>query len=248
MDSTDFEEWLRSQTNLSSYSIKRCSNAIRTISSELIYYGLPECDLFETHDIEFINLILKSPEFSLKNSKGNRMYSAALNHLKNYIICYEERRFTIELSFAKAELMRQVEDVTTHEPDGAFHDSPRSRPEHRMVFSRKIWTRDPEVVRGTLIDAGFLCEFDASHSTFISRVSDRNYVEAHHLIPLGCQEHFLNSLNVRANVVSLCPMCHRLLHLGKFPEKKVLLDHLFVVRQARLESSGIFTTAKELYS
>ncbi|WP_331283392.1 HNH endonuclease [Exiguobacterium sp. KJ 601] len=104
------------------------------------------------------------------------------------------------------------------------------------------------MVRGTLIDAGFLCEFDASHSTFISRVSDRNYVEAHHLIPLGCQEHFLNSLNVRANVVSLCPVCHRLLHHGKFPEKKVLLDHLFVVRQARLECSGIFTTAKELYS
>lgn len=148
MDSVDFERWLEAQTELKSYSIRRYANAIKKISSELTDYGFTESDLFETYDIDLINLILKNPEFTLKNDKGNRMYSAALNHLKNYITFYEERRFTIELSLAKAELMSRVEEVDTYEPDDAFHDSPRSRPEYKMVCSRTIWERDPEVVRG----------------------------------------------------------------------------------------------------
>ena len=37
----------------------------------------------------------------------------------------------------------------------------------------------------------------------------RNYVEAHHLIPMGFQDDFSKSIDVEANIISLCTYCHK---------------------------------------
>ena len=43
------------------------------------------------------------------------------------------------------------------------------------------------------------------------------------LIPMKKQQTFSTSLDVYANVVCLCPVCHRLLHYGLDDNKKIYL-------------------------
>ena len=95
-------------------------------------------------------------------------------------------------------------------------------------------------------NAKFKCEIDSSHKTFISESTNKNYVEAHHLIPLSFQDDFDVNLDVPENVVSLCPNCHRLLHFGLFSEKKYLLIDLYNKRKSDLKALNIDVTEDKL--
>lgn len=73
-------------------------------------------------------------------------------------------------------------------------------------------------------------------------------MEAHQLIPIGAQDDFNNSLDVDANIVCLCPNCHRKLHYGANIDGD-LLD-LFNRQKLLLEKSGIkisFNDLKKYY-
>ena len=69
-------------------------------------------------------------------------------------------------------------------------------------------------------------------------------MEAHHLIPMGAQDDFGVSLDVDANIVSLCPNCHRKLHHGANTEGDLL--NLFNQRKKLLEKSGIQISFEDL--
>ena len=71
--------------------------------------------------------------------------------------------------------------------------------------------RDPKKGANAKKRAKYLCEVDGNHKTFKGQ-NGENYCEAHHLIPMNMQEKFFYSLDVEANIVSLCPTCHNLLH------------------------------------
>jgi len=60
----------------------------------------------------------------------------------------------------------------------------------------------------------FTCEVDSNHRSFISKKTRENYCEGHHLVPMGKQSSYNYSLDIHANIVSLCPNCHRILHHG----------------------------------
>ncbi|WP_396953618.1 McrB family protein [Neobacillus niacini] len=85
MDKDNFIKWLEDTTELSSYTINRYAGAIDTLSTELIKYGLNENNLFNITDKNIIDSILNNQSFQDKNKRGNRMYSAALNHFTEYI-------------------------------------------------------------------------------------------------------------------------------------------------------------------
>lgn len=88
--------------------------------------------------------------------------------------------------------------------------------------------------------AGYRCEFDDCHFSFYSKKNQkRMYVEAHHLIPLSRYAAFSTSLDVIANIVALCPNCHRCIHNGSKKERDVIVTRLYEQRKNRLEKSGI---------
>lgn len=99
--------------------------------------------------------------------------------------------------------------------------------------------RDPKISRQALKMANYLCEIDSSHITFLTAASSTNYVESHHLIPLSLQDEFEYSIDVPANIVSLCPNCHRKLHYGKYEDTKELVKKLFNERIERLKKCKI---------
>ena len=106
--------------------------------------------------------------------------------------------------------------------------------------------RNPNVAALALRLAEFKCEISAGHKTFISNAKGKPYVEAHHLIPFGNQGGFKFSLDVTANIVALCPNCHRLLHHGNKADKVREIATLFAQRKGRLLEKEVKISEAEL--
>jgi 5-methylcytosine-specific restriction protein A len=121
------------------------------------------------------------------------------------------------------------------EPAGALPVPQISSSKVSSSFQRK-----PAPAGAAIGIANFKCEISPLHKTFISTAKNLPYVEAHHLIPISKQANFpKSSLDVTANIVALCPLCHKLLHHGKKSDKKKYLSTLLSVRKERLKEKGI---------
>lgn len=101
------------------------------------------------------------------------------------------------------------------------------------------YQRNPNVAASALRQAHFKCEIDAEHETFISNAKGKPYVEAHHLIPFSNQGSFKFSLDVTANIVALCPNCHRRLHHGKQADRAREIAALYGQRRDRLSEKEL---------
>ncbi|WZL74287.1 HNH endonuclease [Clostridiaceae bacterium 35-E11] len=244
-----FIDWLKKNTNIKVYSVNRYANAIDTISAELKSYGENEVNLFNVNDTAVIDKIINNPEFQEKNNRGNRMYSAALKHFKDYVKDYYyelEAELKLELFKEEREFEEYLKDNDVRK-NIEIVDNIKERPIHRTIGNYKIWSRNPKLAKDALAYTGYLCEFNSQHLYFNSKYNHQNYVEAHHLIPLEFQEEFKSSLDNYANIVSLCLVCHKQLHYGYFNEKKEILDKLFKSRKERLKASGINIAIDDIY-
>lgn len=88
----------------------------------------------------------------------------------------------------------------------------------------------------TLEAAEYKCEINPKHNTFIAKNTGKRYMEGHHVLPMYRQDKFDKCIDVYANLICLCPICHRLLHYGLDSEKKVLLNQIYESRIDRLVS------------
>jgi 5-methylcytosine-specific restriction protein A len=243
-----FANWLKTHTNLKSYSIGRYASAIETISSELGDYGLGRINLFNVNDIAFIDRILINTEFKKKNDKGNRMYSTALKHYQRYIDYYYDNELKAELLKEEMEFEKYLKINPTYVSRENIKDKPIVKPIHRRVNNQKVWIRNPKYASEAVVYTNYLCEFNNQHKHFISKFNQNNYVEAHHLIPMKYQEQFDCSLDIHANIVSICLVCHKKIHFGLFEDMKEILDKLFNSRRQRLRACGIDIDINQLYS
>ena len=90
------------------------------------------------------------------------------------------------------------------------------------------------------------CALAESHKSFTGK-DDKAYMEGHHLIPLARKKYFQNPLNQLANIVCLCPNCHKKIHYGK--DRLKLVEKLWTPqRQTDLEEAGLNVTLKDLQS
>lgn len=120
----------------------------------------------------------------------------------------------------------------------------RSKPQKGSDFIR--WVRDPGIARGVCEEKKYQCEVAKEHATFISRVTNRPYVEAHHFVPMGYQDEFEVSLDVPENILILCPLCHRQFHHASEKHRNLLIEHFYQSRKAGLEQRGIKTPLDRL--
>ena len=84
-----FREWLEETTKLSESSIGKYIRAIRAITKDMLAEGVIDKDLYNvTSSIEFDSMkkdITSNKCFNLKDTKGNRMYSVAMNHYSEFL-------------------------------------------------------------------------------------------------------------------------------------------------------------------
>ena len=94
--------------------------------------------------------------------------------------------------------------------------------------------------------AGHSCEIDGSHKSFVSRKTGKQFVEAHHLLPMQYQHQFTVSLDVPENIIVLCPTCHRQLHHGVHSNNRTTLKILHEKRAPLLKERGLEIDDKTL--
>ncbi|MCR5202878.1 MAG: HNH endonuclease [Lachnospiraceae bacterium] len=226
-----FVRYLRDVRQLKESSVKHYLDAIKYISKLLVSQGRINESLFEIHDVgelEIIKEYLKTDkEFIELDTRGHRMYSVGFN---NYF------RFASGEDFAKMNKSIEILDVKI-QPDPI-----KTRLENYRNRS--------SIVKVQVIQyAKYQCEIDSNHKTFTTKSTNQQYMEGHHAIPMKMQDSFKDSnLDVYANVICLCPVCHRRIHYGIDSEKKVLLDKIYHDRSGRLANSGIVLSRDEFYS
>lgn len=135
---------------------------------------------------------------------------------------------------AAAEIARTPDEIPQL-PDG-----PLAPPERLLGNNRGGWRRDLRAAAAALNAADSRCEWNPDHETFTARRGGRNFVEAHHLIPVSQQGSHPNRLDVPENIVSLCPTCHRKIHHGVSRERNQMAVTFFGRRARLLAERGIF--------
>lgn len=137
-------------------------------------------------------------------------------------------------SFVDEEDRNYQEDVEKSEP-AHTPDGPQPKPQRIDTLSGRRWKTNPKIGKEAIVKANYECEICSDHKTFISKKTEKNFMEVHHLIPMKQQDNFENSLDVPDNIFSLCPNCHRFLHYGRLSDKEKTLEQLFEKRRKFLE-------------
>ncbi len=147
------------------------------------------------------------------------------------------------------ELQLSLDTETLEDNPGqiVINDSAIARPEPVLTNQGKaVYPRDRKVSRNALNNAHHKCECDSTHVSFIRRGTNVQYCEPHHLIPMGFQKSFVNSLDREENVVSLCSNCHNQIHYGE--GAKEILTKLYEARIEGLKRVGIEIDLETLLS
>lgn len=222
-----YARYLTDVRGISQSSVKHYFDALNNISRRLKSKNLVKTDIYEIQDIEQLgqvrDILYADPEFVELNERGRRMYSAGLN---NYY------RFASGEGFQEAKEKILLLDIPVE-------------PESAIIIEQKTWKRS-NIIRTQAIEyAGYACEIDNVHQTFVAEKTHKPYMESHHAIPMKMQSIFDKSLDVYANVVCLCPICHKRIHYGLKSDKQHMLDVIYAKRADRLANSGIRISKSE---
>lgn len=106
---------------------------------------------------------------------------------------------------------------------------------------------NPSIGKEAIKDSNYQCTINPNHITF-TKPDNTTYVEVHHLIPLNQQKNFRYKLDTKANIVPLCPTCHRMLHYGCFKNIENILKGLYKKRKDVLKQSGLEISYSDLIS
>ena len=108
------------------------------------------------------------------------------------------------------------------------------------------YTTNSRIAKTALQMADFKCAIDENHTTFISKLG-KQYMEAHHFVPMCAQKDFSVNIDRIENIVSLCPVCHSAIHLGSERVRLDILNKLFAKREALLKKAGIDISFGDLF-
>lgn len=212
-----------SQSSSSHYldSLKKISRLLSSFNYE--YDSIYDIDSF-AELLQLKDTLLNDEQFKTLNEKGHRMYSAGLNRY-------------IEFSEGKSLNIRENAISLLDEP------CPVKQP--NFINETESERRDRIIVNQVLIASNYECEINKTHKSFISKTTHKEYMEAHHLIPLNMQKEVSSSLDVYSNLICLCPNCHKLLHYGMKEDKQYIIDDLFDHRKERMQEAGLYFGKKE---
>lgn len=222
-----YVRYLRDIRGAKESTVNHYLGALNTISKYLREHGKIENDIYEIANLDELEIIKEylftQPDFLAKDQRGNQMYSAGMN---NYI------RFAKGEEFSS--IQERIEQLDIEVPVASQNHINANR-----------WVRNEIVKKQAIEYANYQCEVDSRHETFVSAATMKPYMEGHHAIPLQNQPDFSVSLDVYANIVCLCPICHRMLHYGIKNDKMVVLNFLYNERADRLAKSGIRLSKEE---
>lgn len=204
-------------------------------------------ELIQTYDDQLFNYQLLK-EHGLKSIQGqNRVSSELAEFLFRQADNSGKRDRNSLENIEERDLIETInhESLNLHEKFEEYNPVPKQRLDFKRVEGINIYPRNRKTAINALFRAGFLCEYDNRHPSFLRKKTNIMYVEPHHLVPLSCQEEFMHSLDVEANIVSLCSNCHNQIHYG---EGREIVELLYLRRNEELERAGITISLSNLLS
>lgn len=216
-----YSRYLLEVRGLSMSSVKHYLDALNNISRRLTAKNIVQNDIYEIADLEQLQVIQKilfaDPDFIALDTRGKSMYSSGFN---NYC------RFAAGEGFNEIKQKMMVLDVPVAS-------------EAAVTVEQKVWKRSGILRTQALELANYTCEINHEHHSFIAERTNKPYMEGHHAIPMHMQDSFDVSLDVYANIVCLCPICHRKIHLGIKDDRVEMASAIYAARSSRLNKSGI---------
>lgn len=221
-----FKQYMKVTRGITDKSVGHYITGINSINTLLQKYDFPIKNVFQItsiHELDAVKAFLEgNAEFQQKDSTGHHMYSVAFKHFYRFA-CEDNSFFSNSIS---------TMDIVIAKPK-------------TVTTSSTQWRRNQIIITQVIEGAQYQCEHDPAHMTFIARSTGQAYMEGHHLIPMKYQSQFDCGIDVYANVVCLCPTCHRLLHFGRDTERRHAVEQLFDLRSERLIHSGIDLSKKD---
>ena len=213
---TYYAEYLKKIRKVSDSTIKHYQQAMRYISKFLVEKEKIKQSIYEIQNLDELVIIKEylysEPEFIELDTRGHRMYSAGFN---NYF------KFANGKGFENIHQQIGVMDI----------EIPAT---NKQLLVADTWRRSSIIKMQSIESAGYECEVNPTHVTFTAKSTGMPYMEGHHALPMKCQDRFKSSLDIYANIVCLCPTCHRLLHYGIASEKANVIDKIYYDRADRL--------------
>lgn len=189
-------------------------------------------------DLEHAKYLLNKIKNTEKFSKTKAFIHVLLTEAIESDLDYDNN----ELNEINKSLEENIKKCNVIEPEGP-EDIKMSTSNSTGVPRPK---RDSDRAKLALQKANYKCENKSEHLLFLRKNGLHGYTEPHHLIPLSKYKDFKFSLDVTANIVSLCSHCHNLLHYGRLEDKSIILEKLYNERKEQLIKKGIDLSFEQL--
>tara|TARA_B110000967_G_scaffold94842_1_gene97452 strand:+ start:560 stop:1738 length:1179 start_codon:yes stop_codon:yes gene_type:complete len=165
-----------------------------------------------------------------------------INDLQKLIGTYRELKSLVGKEILEIDLVLDEEEFQERSQSGTVKVPKKGKiPKKKKIngSTSSTWWRDPDMAYTAISNANFQCENNPNHETFKSAVTSQQFVEAHHLIPMGFQDKHEASIDVPENIISLCPNCHRAFHNSIDKIKIELIKKFYRERNKSLKEREI---------
>ena len=197
------------------------------------------------------SLVIETQKYNSYMFRKQRVYGGKYPELDSIIYNYVKRLINgedIEDDIISQQELQEISRAS----EQAIQNAPRRKILFENRTSGKKVLRNPQLAKSAIIAADYKCEGNASHKTFVNK-HGKSYMEGHHLIPCTLKnakdiwEQFGRNIDCKENIVSLCPICHRAVHVGNQDEKRRVLSILISKRLPDLQRIGINVTAEYIF-
>ena len=128
------------------------------------------------------------------------------------------------------------------------HNSPPVSVDKEEISEK--YKRNPLLGKIAIHNSYYSCEKNPLHETFISEKTQKNFMEAHHLVPVKFQKIMWKKYGINVdcveNIVSLCPTCHRAFHNGTKEVKEQMIESVYSRIIPRYKSIDFNITLEEI--
>ena len=210
-----------------------------------------ESDTMENLMDEEDKFVIRINDYKNKMFRPQKFYKGTYPELDQKLFTYIKdflNKKDVDDDDALFQLKVQNVDETSCSSIG---DNSKEKPNFASGKSSLEVTKSPTVSKHALIAAKYICAGNHGHVTFETS-KGKPYMEGHHLIPCTYTntQYFWNkqglNIDCQANIVCLCPTCHRQIHYGSNSVKRALIEKLYSVKKEELDSVGISISLDEL--
>ncbi|MFJ7890013.1 MrcB family domain-containing protein [Lysinibacillus xylanilyticus] len=175
------------------------------------------------------------------------MNGRSVKEFNDYLLLQDDLKF---LEIDEENYQAKANEIANGHIMSLFEQEEEPRPPKDPVVDeggRKRYPRSAKEAADALLRANYTCEFDAKHETFTGKATNHQYAEAHHFIGISHHKKFPEvDLDRAANIVCLCPTCHRKIHHGVDEVRLPMIETLYQKINERLEKVGIEVTLTQL--